>query len=74
MDVKIVDALNQIAKRMGATGWNFNAHACGDQIRPVERTDPERNITCNCRFENNTCHVIALDVHLNFSLQGNKAF
>lgn len=57
-----VDALNQIAKRMGAVDWNFNAEACEETVQPKQRTDPERNIACSCQFENNTCHVIGLYV------------
>lgn len=60
--IDVVDALNLITKKMGATSWsNFNADACEDEydIVPVERTDPERNISCNCE-NNNTCHIVSL--------------
>ncbi|KAJ6364366.1 hypothetical protein OIU76_029338 [Salix suchowensis] len=55
-----VDALNLITKKMGANGWNFNADSCGEYLPRVQRTDPDRNITCDCRFENNTCHITSL--------------
>ncbi|KAG8635527.1 hypothetical protein MANES_16G044200v8 [Manihot esculenta] len=64
-----VDALNQITKRMGADGWNFNVDACGDSVKPTLLTDPERNISCNCEFPNNTCHITALIIK-RYSLPG----
>ncbi|KAF2302948.1 hypothetical protein GH714_011742 [Hevea brasiliensis] len=54
---------------MGAHDWNFNADACGDIIQPILPTDPERNITCNCEFVNNTCHITALVIK-RYSLPG----
>ncbi|KAK1581899.1 hypothetical protein Q3G72_010082 [Acer saccharum] len=53
-----VDALNHIAKTIGATDWNFDANACGVMKIPVIETDPTTNITCNT--VNNTSHIIAI--------------
>ncbi|KAJ6377355.1 hypothetical protein OIU76_026343 [Salix suchowensis] len=64
-----VDALNLISKKMGVNGWNFNAGSCGDYLPRVRPTDPERNISCNCRIENSTCHIVSLKLK-RFSLAG----
>nr|TKS04391.1 putative LRR receptor-like serine/threonine-protein kinase RFK1 [Populus alba] len=64
-----VDALNLITKKLGASGWNFNADSCGEYLPRVRPTDPERNISCNCRTENNTCHIVSLKFK-RFSLAG----
>eukprot|EP00257_Ricinus_communis_P026273 XP_025013687.1 probable LRR receptor-like serine/threonine-protein kinase RFK1 isoform X1 [Ricinus communis] len=64
-----VDALNLITRKMGASGWNFNADACQDNVIPIQPTDPERNISCNCNFPNNTCHIVSLKIK-RFSLPG----
>ncbi|KAB5534184.1 hypothetical protein DKX38_017270 [Salix brachista] len=64
-----VDALNLISKKMGVNGWNFNADSCGDYLPRVRPTDPERNISCNCRIENSTCHIVSLKLK-RFSLAG----
>ncbi|KAK4857396.1 hypothetical protein QYF36_000002 [Acer negundo] len=53
-----VDALNHIAKTMGATDWNFDANACGVMKIPVIETDPTTNLTCNT--VNNKSHIIAI--------------
>ena len=53
----VVDALNHIAKTIGATDWNFDANACGVMKIPVIETDPTTNITCNT--VNSTSHIIA---------------
>ncbi|KAJ9168648.1 hypothetical protein P3X46_020148 [Hevea brasiliensis] len=64
-----VDALNQITKKMGAQDWNFNADHCGDIIPPILQTDAERNISCNCKFANDTCHITGLVIK-RYSLPG----
>ena len=56
----LVDAMNEMARKMGATNWTFTSDSCGDIVGPAVPTDPERNITCDCGFENNTCHVTLL--------------
>ncbi|XVF25583.1 hypothetical protein REPUB_Repub13aG0224500 [Reevesia pubescens] len=60
-----VNVLNQIARTMGATNWNFDENVCQENgTARVERGFvPERNITCNC--ENETCHI----THLAFKRQ-----
>jgi hypothetical protein len=59
-----VDALEQIAKTMGAAYWVFNPTSCKLETVGVTSPEPparsEKNITCNCQFENSTCHVIAM--------------
>ncbi|KAJ0081074.1 hypothetical protein Patl1_10415 [Pistacia atlantica] len=66
----LVEVLNQIVKTMGAN-WTVGSDACEDyvDIKPVLSMDPRRNITCDCGFENNTCHIIALKILL-FGLPG----
>ncbi|GLT72029.1 hypothetical protein SLA2020_440000 [Shorea laevis] len=68
-----VDALQQIAKTMGATYWKFNATSCKLETVGVTAPEPparsEKNITCNCQFENNTCHIVAIEIK-RFSLPG----
>nr|AMM43083.1 LRR-RLK [Vernicia montana] len=65
-----VDALNQIITKMGASFGNFSADkACGDLVEQVQSTDPERSITCNCTFPNNTCHITSLEIK-RYSLPG----
>lgn len=61
-DENAVDVLNQIAQTMGATNWTFGSDACEDHvtIKQILLTDPLRNITCNCQFQNETCHIIAM--------------
>ncbi|KAL5774164.1 hypothetical protein ACOSP7_011721 [Xanthoceras sorbifolium] len=50
-----VDALNRMAKTMGANNWSFDGNACGFTKRPASETDSETNITCS--VVNNTPHV-----------------
>ncbi|XP_059436366.1 uncharacterized protein LOC132169331 [Corylus avellana] len=68
-----VDALQQIAKTMGATYWEFNATSCKLETVGVTSPEPpagsEKNITCNCQFHNNTCHIVAIEIK-RFSLPG----
>ncbi|GKU94339.1 hypothetical protein SLEP1_g7843 [Rubroshorea leprosula] len=49
-----VNALNQIAKTMGAHR-NFDSNACGKRVKPAVEMAPETNITCSCQSE--TCHI-----------------
>lgn len=58
-----VNILNQSVKTMGAN-WTFGADACEDRINimPVVWTDPQRNITCDCGFPNDICHITAMYV------------
>ncbi|XP_022715721.1 probable leucine-rich repeat receptor-like serine/threonine-protein kinase At3g14840 [Durio zibethinus] len=60
-----VNVLNQIARTMGATDWNFDENVCQEnETTRVERGFvPERNVTCYCQNEN--CHV----THLIFKRQ-----
>ncbi|KAG6696180.1 hypothetical protein I3842_09G135300 [Carya illinoinensis] len=66
-----VDALQQIAETMGATDWKFNANTC--QVETVMSDPPpslsEKNVSCNCQFENNTCHIVHIELK-RFSLPG----
>ncbi|KAJ4703723.1 putative Kinase [Melia azedarach] len=57
-----VDALNQIAKRMGATDWTFDADtACEVHEKPaLKGVDPTRNITCKLGLDN-TSHITAIE-------------
>ncbi|KAG6696175.1 hypothetical protein I3842_09G135200 [Carya illinoinensis] len=63
-----VDALQQIAERMGATDWKFNANTC--QVETVMSDPPpsnsKKNVSCNCQiFENNTCYIERMYVYYN---------
>ncbi|KAH9797469.1 putative LRR receptor-like serine/threonine-protein kinase RFK1 [Citrus sinensis] len=52
-----VDALNQIAKTMGARDWTFDANACDLNETPIVlEEDPTRIITCNLGIDN-TSHI-----------------
>ncbi|XP_041023764.1 probable LRR receptor-like serine/threonine-protein kinase RFK1 isoform X7 [Juglans microcarpa x Juglans regia] len=66
-----VDALQQSAETMGATDWKFNANTC--QVETVMSGPPpslsEKNVSCNCQFENNTCHIVHIELK-RFSLPG----
>ncbi|KAG6736167.1 hypothetical protein POTOM_061107 [Populus tomentosa] len=64
-----VDALNLITKKLGANGWNFNADSCGENLPHVQLMDPDKNVTCDCEFANNTCHITSLKFK-RFSLAG----
>ncbi|TXG47710.1 hypothetical protein EZV62_027004 [Acer yangbiense] len=58
-----VDALNQIAKTMGAIDWIFDGNACGFTKKPASETDSETNITCT--NVNNTPHIMTMDLEAN---------
>ncbi|KAK9223979.1 hypothetical protein WN944_012428 [Citrus x changshan-huyou] len=52
-----VDALNQIAKTMGARDWTFDANACDLNETPIVLEEgPTRIITCNLGIDN-TSHI-----------------
>ncbi|KAK2986541.1 hypothetical protein RJ640_004291 [Escallonia rubra] len=59
-----VRALQQIAKTLGKTDWNFSVDPCSGQsnwatLNPVKGS--ENAVTCNCTFNNNTvCHVVSI--------------
>ncbi|EOY27897.1 Receptor-like kinase in flowers 1, putative [Theobroma cacao] len=50
-----VNILNQIARRMGNSDWNFDADVCNVTENVDRDTGSEKNITCTC--QNGTCHV-----------------
>ncbi|OMO86361.1 hypothetical protein CCACVL1_09617 [Corchorus capsularis] len=58
-----VNTLNQVARTMGNSQWNFNADACNVTEDVDSDTGSQKNITCTCL--NGTCHV----THLIFKLQ-----
>ncbi|KAJ9671358.1 hypothetical protein PVL29_025179 [Vitis rotundifolia] len=59
-----VETLQEIAKTLGKTDWNFGVDPCSGEsgwvtLNPVE--GPENSVTCNCTFHNNTiCHVVSI--------------
>ncbi|KAK9267455.1 hypothetical protein L1049_009881 [Liquidambar formosana] len=60
-----VDALQQITKTLGIVYWEFNANTCqveraGVTLNPP--TDSTTNITCDCSFQNNTCHIVSIEI------------
>ncbi|KAG2689281.1 hypothetical protein I3760_09G132900 [Carya illinoinensis] len=67
-----VDVLQQIAERMGATNWKFNANTC--QVETVMSDPPPnnsaKNVKCDCSiFPNNTCYIVRIELK-RFSLPG----
>ncbi|XP_021293940.1 probable LRR receptor-like serine/threonine-protein kinase RFK1 isoform X2 [Herrania umbratica] len=58
-----VNILNQIARTMGNSDWNFDADVCNVTENVDRGTGSEKNITCTC--QNGTCHV----THIIFKLQ-----
>ncbi|KAK3008788.1 hypothetical protein RJ639_014532 [Escallonia herrerae] len=65
-----VRALQQIAKTLGKTDWNFSVDPCSGQskwatLNPAKGS--ENAVTCDCTFNNNTvCNVVSI------SLIGNR--
>ncbi|KAJ4726502.1 putative Kinase [Melia azedarach] len=60
-----VQALKDIAKTLGKTGWNFGVDPCSGQSGWVNTNTAvegfEDVVTCNCSFPNNTdCHVVSI--------------
>ncbi|KAI6703553.1 hypothetical protein NL676_012689 [Syzygium grande] len=68
-----VDALQQIAAKMGAKYWEFDGNSCAVVKFGVTTEIPEGSestITCECNFPNDTlCHVISI-VLKGYSLPG----
>ncbi|OMO82764.1 hypothetical protein COLO4_22844 [Corchorus olitorius] len=58
-----VNTLNQVARTMGNSQWNFDADACNVTENVDSDTGSQKNISCTCL--NGTCHV----THLIFKLQ-----
>ncbi|KAK2998886.1 hypothetical protein RJ639_024551 [Escallonia herrerae] len=64
-----VRALQQIAKTLGKTDWNFSVDPCSGQskwatLNPAKGS--ENAVTCDCTFNNNTvCHVVSIDLTFN---------
>ncbi|XP_022714577.1 uncharacterized protein LOC111274223, partial [Durio zibethinus] len=58
-----VNVLNQIARTMRNSDWNFDADVCNVTEKVDRDMGPEKNITCTC--QNGTCHV----THIIFRLQ-----
>ncbi|KAK9267672.1 hypothetical protein L1049_010103 [Liquidambar formosana] len=60
-----VDALQQIAKTMGSVYWKFNADSCQVErvgVTVIPPNESKANITCACNFQNNTCHIVAMEM------------
>ncbi|KAH7512734.1 hypothetical protein FEM48_Zijuj12G0121900 [Ziziphus jujuba var. spinosa] len=59
-----VKVLQQVAKKLGKTNWNFSVDPCSGEYgwfvkNPVEGFD--NALTCNCSFSNDTvCHVTSI--------------
>ena len=52
-----------MANTMEATNWKFNPTSCTLETVGITLPEPagsEKNITCNCQFDNNTCHIVAM--------------
>ncbi|KAJ7981865.1 putative Kinase [Quillaja saponaria] len=59
-----VQALQDIAKTLGKTNWDFNIDPCSEQP-PWFSANPQKGfenaVTCNCTFANSTvCHVVSI--------------
>ncbi|KAJ4981653.1 hypothetical protein NE237_032490 [Protea cynaroides] len=58
-----VDALRQIAKKLGKTNWNFSTDPCSGEsgwvtLNPAKGF--ENAVTCNCSSNGTVCHVITI--------------
>ncbi|KAK9267997.1 hypothetical protein L1049_010435 [Liquidambar formosana] len=53
---------------MGTVYWKFNADSCQVEMVGLTLNPPDNskaNITCDCSIDNNTCHIVALDLEAN---------
>ncbi|KAJ0103591.1 hypothetical protein Patl1_04925 [Pistacia atlantica] len=57
-----VEALKEIAKRLGKRDWNFSVDPCSKEESWVAVAENLlKNVTCNCSFSNGTvCHVVSM--------------
>ncbi|XP_031266036.1 probable leucine-rich repeat receptor-like serine/threonine-protein kinase At3g14840 isoform X1 [Pistacia vera] len=57
-----VEALKEIAKRLGKRDWNFSVDPCSKEESWVAVAENLlKNVTCNCSFSNGTvCHVVSI--------------
>ncbi|KAF5948610.1 hypothetical protein HYC85_014567 [Camellia sinensis] len=59
-----VDALNEIAKKLGKKNWDFSVDPCSGESGWANRSEPngfENAVTCgNCTSDNTTCHVVSI--------------
>ncbi|KAL9669018.1 hypothetical protein QQ045_006559 [Rhodiola kirilowii] len=58
-----VNALAQVVKTMGNVYWRFNSGSCKVEqfgVTPNPPVDSETNVTCDCNFPGNVCHVISI--------------
>ncbi|XP_010247771.1 PREDICTED: probable leucine-rich repeat receptor-like serine/threonine-protein kinase At3g14840 [Nelumbo nucifera] len=58
-----VNALGQIARRLGKTNWDFSVDPCSGQsgwktLHPLKGS--ENAVTCNCSSDNTVCHVTSI--------------
>ncbi|CAM8898209.1 unnamed protein product [Rhodiola kirilowii] len=55
-----VNALAQVVKTMGNVYWQFNSISCKVELfgmTPNPPSDSETNVTCDCNFPGNVCHI-----------------
>lgn len=60
-----VDALQQISRTMGSVYWKFNVDSCQVEMAGVTLEPPKdslANVTCDCSFVNNTCHIVSIEL------------
>uniref|UniRef100_A0A7N0REY2 non-specific serine/threonine protein kinase n=1 Tax=Kalanchoe fedtschenkoi TaxID=63787 RepID=A0A7N0REY2_KALFE len=58
-----VDALARVVKTLGNVYWRFNSSACRVEsfgVTPDPPADAETNVTCDCSFPGNVCHVTSI--------------
>ncbi|XP_027929650.1 probable leucine-rich repeat receptor-like serine/threonine-protein kinase At3g14840 isoform X2 [Vigna unguiculata] len=74
-DPKEVQALRDIAKTLGKSGWDFNVDPCNTSVEwtlpgPYDSKQvPRNNVSCDCSIDK-FCHVTSIDI-VGDSLQGN---
>ncbi|XP_028088496.1 probable leucine-rich repeat receptor-like serine/threonine-protein kinase At3g14840 isoform X4 [Camellia sinensis] len=61
-----VQALKEIANKLGKKNWNFNVDPCSGESGWANRSEPngfENAVTCgNCTSDNTTCHVVSMAI------------
>ncbi|KAI8006244.1 putative leucine-rich repeat receptor-like serine/threonine-protein kinase [Camellia lanceoleosa] len=59
-----VQALREIANKLGKKNWNFNVDPCSGESGWANRSEPngfQNAVTCgNCTSDNTTCHVVSI--------------
>ncbi|KAI8007457.1 putative LRR receptor-like serine/threonine-protein kinase [Camellia lanceoleosa] len=69
-----VEALKEIANKLGKKNWNFSVDPCSGESDWANRSKPngfENAVTCgNCTSDNTTCHVVSIGKTLGLKREG----